>query len=430
MSTLPLPAKSWEMTSATYNFTDEALMTGLSEPATASTVVVDTDKITVKVCEDFSSLVHLIPAWKELARNSIEPNPFYEPWMLMPALESFAPGKDIRIILFFAPDKSRPSAPPVLCGLFPVEKLRAERMPVKILSLWKHNFCFLCTPLIRSDCARKVLEAFFGWLDADGAGCPIMQFKRITADGQFNGLLVEIMHERLMPGFEAESYARALFIPHTDGEQYLSRSVSGVHRKDMRRKTKRLSEIGLVEFDELRPDSAIDVWIDEFLELEEKGWKGKTGGALASSDENRKFFASLASEAFLNDRLMMIALRLDGKPIAQKCNLLTGDGSFAFKIAYDESYSRYSPGVLLEAENIHRLHLRRDIKWMDSCAKPSHPMINRLWPDRRLIRTVLAPTRRGRGELLIAILPLARWLNRKVRRLAGGRRSKMEPTNT
>jgi hypothetical protein len=51
----------------------------------------------------------------------------------------------------------------------------------------------------------------------------------------------------------------------------------------------------------------------------------------------------------------MLALRLDGRPIAYKLDFLAGRGSFSFKIAFNENYGRYSPGELLEIENVRRL---------------------------------------------------------------------------
>src|SRR3712207_8273461 len=35
--------------------------------------------------------------------------------------------------------------------------------------------------------------------------------------------------------------------------------------------------------------------------------------------------------------------------------------------------------------------------WSDSCAAPDNEMINRLWPDRRSLATLLVPTGGGRG---------------------------------
>jgi len=118
-------------------------------------------------------------------------------------------------------------------------------------------------------------------------------------------------------------------------------------------------------------------------------------------------------------------MRLDGRPIAHKCNFLSGPGSFAFKIAFDEKYARHSPGVLLELENIRRLHTQSKIRWMDSCADPSHPMLNRLWPDRRTIQDVVVGAGRPLGDWVVATAPLLRLLNRKLlRRGANGSRNR------
>jgi hypothetical protein len=113
---------------------------------------------------------------------------------------------------------------------------------------------------------------------------------------------------------------------------------------------------------------------------------------------------------------MMLGLFLNGRPIALKCNLLAGDGSFAFKIAYDETLARYSPGVLLELFNIDYLHCRSEIRWMDSCAVPGHPMIERLWLDRRIIQDTLLSTGRGPGDFIVSFLPGLRWVKRQVSR--------------
>ena len=111
---------------------------------------------------------------------------------------------------------------------------------------------------------------------------------------------------------------------------------------------------------------------------------------------------------------MMTAMRLDGQPIAQKFSLIDSRGAFAFKIAYDENYARFSPGTLLEVENICRLHARPDIEWMDSCAAPVH-FINRLWDDRRTIKSVLVSTGGRAGALVVWLIPFMRGLNRALR---------------
>jgi hypothetical protein len=95
---------------------------------------------------------------------------------------------------------------------------------------------------------------------------------------------------------------------------------------------------------------------------------------------------------------------------------LTGGGSFAFKIAFDEKYSRYSPGVLLEVENMRRVNALAQVEWMDSCAVSQHFMINRLWTGRRSIATILLSTGKGPADFLVSALPMLRWFKRQIRR--------------
>ena len=59
-------------------------------------------------------------------------------------------------------------------------------------------------------------------------------------------------------------------------------------------------------------------------------------------------------------------------------NLRSGEGVFSFKTAFDEAFSRFSPGVLLQIENYALLD-RPGLAWADSCAAPDHPMIDSLW---------------------------------------------------
>ncbi len=377
-------------------------------------------KMTVVFIKNFEMLEEYIQAWEDLAVEALEPNPFYEPWMLLPALGGLAKGSDVRVVLVLTEDQGEP----VLCGVFPLERRdRYKGLPVAAFSLWRHIYCALCTPLIRRDCARECLDAFLDWLDSE-RGCSLMDFNLVSGEGPFHKLLNECLAARGRSSLVNECQSRAVLRPRESDDTYLREALRRDHRKDLRRKTRRLAELGTLEFDSLEFDGDVDTWIEEFLQLELSGWKGRNGGAFACNETSRNYFATIARAAFERDKLTMLALRLDGKPVAMKCNLISVPGSFAFKIAFDESYSDYSPGVQLELENIQRFHAQDRVEWMDSCAVPEHPMIDRLWLDRLEIQSVLVPTGMA-GKSVIAALPAIRSLNRKFRglaapRLAGG----------
>ncbi|HEY7544116.1 MAG TPA: GNAT family N-acetyltransferase [Blastocatellia bacterium] len=374
------------------------------------------EEMTVLLIDDPRLLEEHTEAWDDLAACTVEPNAFYESWMLRAAFRKFG-SANIRIALVYAKDKARPNGPPLLCGLFPLEfQSRYKGLPVKVLRLWQNTYCSLCTPLVRADCAREVLSAFFNWLETEGREPSLIEFQTVTADGPFHHALIDVLNQRAALSFVSDLHTRALFRPATDADSYMRSAVSREHRKDLRRKERHISELGQVEYSILEEREDLGQWIEEFLHLERSGWKGRNRSAMACSETSRDYFIEIMTEAFRRRKLMMLALRLDHQAIAMKCNFLSGAGSFAFKIAFDEAHARRSPGLLLEVENIRRLHREPSIQWMDSCARSTHPMVNRLWLDRRAIQTVLISSGRAPGDVVVSLMSIVRWFHRKVKR--------------
>lgn len=167
-------------------------------------------------------------------------------------------------------------------------------------------------------------------------------------------------------------------------EAYLEASLSGKKRKELRRQARRLSEEGELAFERRTDAQDLGRWCDRFLALEAAGWKGKAGSALACSPATEAMFReSLAGAARLG-RLERLTLTLDGRPLAMLATFLSAPGAFSYKTAFDERYARFSPGVLLQRENLAMLE-REDIAWSDSCASADHPMIDHFWRERRRI---------------------------------------------
>jgi CelD/BcsL family acetyltransferase involved in cellulose biosynthesis len=167
-------------------------------------------------------------------------------------------------------------------------------------------------------------------------------------------------------------------------EDYFNASMAAKKRKELRRQHKRLSESGTLRFHRYADDYKIDQWCDDFLALEQAGWKGREGSALACDPATASLFRIAMHGGSARGRVERLSLSLDGKPIAMLVNFLAAPGSFSFKTAFDEDYARFSPGVLLQHENL-ALLARNDIAWSDSCAAADHPMIERIWREKRTI---------------------------------------------
>lgn len=65
------------------------------------------------------------------------------------------------------------------------------------------------------------------------------------------------------------------------------------------------------------------------------------------------------------------------------------------------------------------MHSDSRLSWMDSCAEPDHPMINRLWTDQKVIESVLVSTEHWLGDLAVAAFPAGQRLVRLFRGFAG-----------
>jgi hypothetical protein len=271
--------------------------------------------------------------------------------------------------------------------------------------------------LLRADCAPETLDAFLDWLRTGTSRAALFEWTHVPGQGPFHQLLMDRLDRRSQPFLVEECYPRALYAPPpgTDSETYLRSALTSKRRTEYKRQAKVLAQEGPLEWSVLEKTDDLPKWIDAFLTLEAAGWKGREGTALGAGEPDRTFFQEMAAGAFAAGRLMMLGLFQNGQALALKCNFVTAPGGYAFKIAYDESRASSSPGVQLELENIRRLAAQTECCWMDSCtAVRDHPMINRLWTERRLIQTLLMSTGQRPGDLCLALLPLLRWCKRVV----------------
>ncbi|MEP2103528.1 MAG: GNAT family N-acetyltransferase [Parasphingorhabdus sp.] len=322
----------------------------------------------------------LLPSWQKLARNAAEPNVFYEHWLLDPALKHFSTHSELSLFLFWAgvPHKSD------LLGLLPVGPSRQfGRWPVPFVQNWTHHNSFLGTPLVRSGFENQFWTALFKELDAKNWP-GFLHIRGLTVGGPLDQALRAVCARQKRRCDLVHSEARALLESDLDAESYYAETVRSKKRKELRRQSKRLAEMGDLKFSHYVDDADLSAWTDDFLALERQSWKGQEGSALDCSDDTRSFFSEALAGAARVGQLERHDLRLHGKPLAMLVNFQSAPGSFSFKTTFDDTYARFSPGVLLQLENLKILE-QPHIDWMDSCAAEDHPMIDSLWSERRHI---------------------------------------------
>ena len=331
-------------------------------------------------------------AWNALAACAAEPNPFNESWYLLAALRALDPAGMVKVLRF--------EAEGTLAGIMP---LRSERRyygwPIPHLAGWVHANCFLGTPLVARGLEREFWRALLDWADRHAARGLFLHLAQMPLSGPVNEALQAVLHEQRRPAALVHREQRALLASDLSPEAYFEASLSGKKRKELRRQYTRLAELGEVEVVRTSDDAGLARWIEEFLALEHSGWKGSNGSALASHQTTTRMFKEALFGAAAHGRLERLTLLLNDEPIAMLVNFITAPGAFSYKTAFDERYARYSPGVLVQRENLALLGTK-GIAWCDSCAAADHPMIDHIWRERRPI-----------GRLSIAIGGgLRRWL--------------------
>jgi CelD/BcsL family acetyltransferase involved in cellulose biosynthesis len=326
----------------------------------------------------------LVTAWRDLARHSAEPNCFLHPWFLLPSFAHLRDGADIRIAIVTAGRQMLALMPVFIAPTY-------GRMPAAHVETWVHGQSFLGTPLIRAGHETEAAAALIGLFDGHDWARGFLHITHIAEHGPVHRGFAAAAEARGRPCDTVNHRSRALLESDLDADAYIEQSIRGKKRKEFRRLANRLAELGTVETRAFSPGDDAVAWCADFLALESAGWKGSEGEALANDTATRSFFEDVVTGAADARMLDMLRIDFDGRAIAMLVNFVTLPGSFSYKIAYDEEYARFSPGVLIELDNIARVLGSENIRWMDSCAAEGHPMIDRLWTERRSIVRITLP---------------------------------------
>ena len=360
----------------------------------------------VEVARTSGEAARFATEWQSLADRAADPNVFYEPWCFLPALNHYGKDRDTRIAFVHdVADGNRR-----LIGVFPLEyRRRFHRQPLPHMVAWQHPQLFLASPLVDPERGSDAWTLLLGW--ARDHGTCLIDLPGMVAGGGTVGSLHAALGSAHRRCRSIDQYDRALLcLDAPSAETYIERSSSAGSRKSWRRQFRRLSEQGNLEVRSLQRCADAGPWIDGFLALEASGWKGRAGTALAVDPAETQYFRAVCAAAADRGALHMAGLYIDGRAVALQCNLMARGGGFAFKVAFDESWAAYSPGVLLEIESIRDVFARSDFTTMDSCTGKNHPLMNRLWSGTRSIEHYLVATGGMRGRLILAVYPVVKRL--------------------
>lgn len=344
----------------------------------------------VEVAQSAAQVRRHVGCWQNLADNVENQNVFYEPWALLPALEILGQDRATYILFVYQSTGSQVR----LVAVFPLEKKSHFRgAPFPHFVSWQHSQLFQATPIISTECPVDCWLAVLQWARTAGGlflELPLIVSGLVSINAPYRRLMIERFERAAFSKSEATAAA------------YIAGSSSSKSRKSWRRQRRRLAEKGALDLRQFDRSENLDSWVGFFLKLEASGWKGRDGTAMQNNTSEATFFRTICKNAAEHNGLLFIGLFLDGQPIAMQCNLFSGGCGFAFKVAYDEAFSQFSPGVLLELDAIECFYGRDGLSMVDSCTSPRHPLMGRLWSETISVEHTLISTggNLGNGALL------------------------------
>jgi CelD/BcsL family acetyltransferase involved in cellulose biosynthesis len=331
--------------------------------------------------------VHALPRLseriEELADRALEPNPFFLPEFLEPAIQALG-GKDLRLAIHSDRGELRFFAPVVASGrgLFTGPKL----------SVWTHPYAPLGAPLVEKDSAAQICDALIAHMRSSGRR--LIALPDMPLDGPAAGALKAAAERR---GFwtEAGRQRRPLLLPaDAEGAEAFDRMVTQKRRRELDRQLRKLCETGAVSVMSAASPSEVDSTFKIFVDLETAGWKGRRGTALGRRRSIHEFAHAAVVQLARKGSAAIDVMRVGDKPVAALIRVEQGGLSIPWKIAYDESFAAFSPGRQLICDETRRWLSDPTIVRVDPVCEEGNPLFAGLWRDSEPYGTLLISTGR------------------------------------
>ena len=299
-----------------------------------SSVTVKTESGGVEVVET------LADEWRRLYEEGGCQEPFCRPEWVAAYIRAFAPKEKVVVATARIGGALRAVLPLVersamLCGV-PVTKLCGAA------NVHCCRFDLVRPPGAEGDAAVLALWRFL----RDLPGWNVIEFPYV-AEG---AALEALAGAARMDGFQVgrKESMRSPYLPLSwlgGSKDPLVLQATAGFRANVRRKGRQIRGRG--ELVLRRGTTADPAMLQAFYDLEQSGWKGRQGTAIACSADTRQFYDEIAREGERFGYLRLSFLDFNGRTIAAQFGIAEGGRYFMPKLAFDEEYRQYGPGHLL-----------------------------------------------------------------------------------
>lgn len=286
----------------------------------------------------------LMTQWDSLVRRALIPNVSMHPEA---ACAAAASGAAIRVVLAWRHGPRDDERRLVGVWALALERL-FRRWPSGILAAPVDRNLILGAPVIDRDAPEGTLSAMFGALRKERSLPALIKIAEFPGEGRLYAAFRKVLGQQGATPLVQARLQRPKLRPASDPVAYLSGALSSKRRRELRRSWRRLAEGGLASVTTHRSPQEVEEAFEDFLALEASGWKGREGTALSKRAGRTPAFARWLVKGLAHRGLVTImALRLDGRPVAMEVLLWCGGVAHTWKSAYDEDHKASAPGLLL-----------------------------------------------------------------------------------
>lgn len=340
-----------------------------------------------------------VESWGSLHQRALEQNPFFEPACVIPAARHLPHGDRIQVLLA--------EANGTVLGCMPLLRLPRWHWSRRgTLTTDVRRLTWLGTPLLDRARADEAMTAMLAFLRGHRrrSGDHMLAIERIHTRGPVDGVVRAAAAALRLPLVVGETYERPVYLQLPTGSDGEDPAPMPRHSKLPARRRKLAARLGPVEVLERSSDPTA---VDELIELEAKGYKGREGVSLSSFPGETEWFTEMCAAFAAEGRLVFPCLTAGGKVVALNTIVTAADETFACVGTYDEEFRAYSPGTLLRNDTMYLLS-RAGFRSIDWCTYRISEEIGETFPDRIEIGVVLVGLGSPVERLLLGALPAAR----------------------
>jgi CelD/BcsL family acetyltransferase involved in cellulose biosynthesis len=291
-------------------------------PATTAT------ELTLETISSETSFATLEGEWDVLVRSRPRPSPFLLHRWLVEWWRHY--GEDGELAVHVARREGR------LVGALPLCVRR--RYGMRVLSFIGGDNSSLADLLVADGERPEVATAL-----AERGASSGQDFAEFSGLPSGSRLLAELgaSHLRLIERSEAP----VLDLTAGWDEVYRTKLTSK-KRNHYRRRRRQLAEAGRVEVEVARTETELERALDDAFGLHVLRWNGRPDGSGFATPVGRSFHQATIQALAALDLPRIVTLKLDGRPIAFHYYLVLEGRMYVYRIAFDPSFGRLSPGAI------------------------------------------------------------------------------------